>query len=102
MFVMMCQEPSHAELEPTEFKLVVKVCTKYCNIYNYGMSQKTFSFYLVIKSKQQLKLVGEHTVSTNLHSEIHVIQGIEHKAEQMFMDLDADSDGFLTQVSYYT
>ena len=25
MFVMMCQEPSHAQLESTEFKLVVKV-----------------------------------------------------------------------------
>lgn len=49
MFVMMCQEPEHQDLEPMELKLAVK--------------------------------------------------GIERMAEDMFCDLDADGDGFVTQVS---
>ena len=48
MFVMMCQEPEHQDLEPIELKLAVK--------------------------------------------------GIERMAEEMFCDLDADGDGFVTQV----
>ena len=49
MFVMMCQEPEHLDLEPMELKLVIK--------------------------------------------------GIERMAEEMFHELDADGDGFVTQVS---
>ena len=49
MFVMMCQEPEHLDLEPMELKLVIK--------------------------------------------------SIERMAEEMFHELDADGDGFVTQVS---
>ena len=45
---MMCEEPEHKELEPTEYKLAIKE--------------------------------------------------IERKADDMFVDLDADGDGFLTEV----
>jgi len=47
MFVMMCHETAHNQLEPTQLKLYIK--------------------------------------------------GLEQKAEEMFDELDADSDGFLTQ-----
>ena len=48
IYVMMCEEPEHKELEPTEYKLAIKE--------------------------------------------------IERKADDMFVDLDADGDGFLTEV----
>ena len=48
---MMCEEPQHKELEPTEYKLAIKE--------------------------------------------------IERKADDMFLDLDADGDGFLTEVKSF-